>query len=106
MPTPRRIYTTLDIQSIIASHDGIGLLPARGLLTETEISALVDLAFAHGGRVSYKSNPDGTKSPYEINITLFDAAHPELETDIRRFLASRVIMLSLAGVPAAVRAQR
>lgn len=89
--------------NFIASHDGIGVQPAYGLLGTAEIQALVDRAVAHGGHVSYKANPDGTRSPYELNITLFDAlndpAHPNPELDERRFLASQVIMLSLAGVP-------
>jgi sucrose phosphorylase len=40
---------------------------------------------------------------YELNITLFDAlndpARPDEALDVRRFLASQAIMLSLAGVP-------
>jgi sucrose phosphorylase len=89
--------------NFIASHDGIGLTPARGLLDEGEIRALVEHAQAHGGKVSCKSNPDGSQSPYELNITLFDALNDprsdDSPTDIRRFLAAHAIMLSLAGVP-------
>jgi glycosidase len=89
--------------NFIASHDGIGVMPARGLLDEAELKAIVDRTLAHGGRVSYKHNPDGSQSPYELNITLFDAlndpARPDPELDLRRFLASQFIMLSLAGVP-------
>jgi glycosidase len=89
--------------NFIASHDGIGVMPAKGLLSETEIQALVDHTILHGGQVSYKTNSNGSKSVYELNITLFDAlnnpskANPDL--DIKRFLASQAIMLSLAGVP-------
>jgi len=89
--------------NFIASHDGIGVTPARGLLTESQIQALVERCLAHGGRVSYKSNPDGTQIPYELNITLYDAlndpSRPDAELDFARFMASQVIMLSLAGVP-------
>jgi len=89
--------------NFIASHDGIGLVPARGLLGDGEIDTLVAAAKDHGGLVSYKTNPDGSPSPYELNLTLFDALNnphaPDAETDARRFLASQVIMLSLAGVP-------
>jgi len=89
--------------NFIASHDGIGVRPAEGLLSRQEIQALVDLTKAHGGEVSYKTNKDGSKSIYELNITLYDALndpnHPNQPVDVRRFLASQVVMLSLAGVP-------
>ncbi|MFC2037102.1 sugar phosphorylase, partial [Chloroflexota bacterium] len=87
-----------------ASHDGIGVMPARGLLTEAEIQSLVDATLAHGGRVSYKTNPDGSRSVYELNISYFDAlSDPASEepaaVQVARFVASQAIMLSLAGVP-------
>jgi glucosylglycerate phosphorylase len=89
--------------NFIASHDGIGVRPAEGLLAPDEISALADRTLAHGGTVSYRNHPDGSRSVYELNITLFDLlndpANPDLKTDVRRFLASQAIMLSLAGVP-------
>lgn len=89
--------------NFIASHDGIGVRPAEGLLTQDEIQALADRVFEHGGQVSYKTNTDGSKSAYELNITLFDALNnprdPSPAMDVRRFLASQAIMLSIAGVP-------
>lgn len=89
--------------NFIASHDGIGLMPARGLLEAGEIQALVDRTLEHDGQVSYKTNQDGSRSVYELNITLYDVLnnpdHPNLTIDVRRFLASQAIMLSLAGVP-------
>lgn len=88
-----------------ASHDGIGMRPATGLLTDAQIQALVERAQAHGGRVSYKTNSDGSQSPYELNITYFDAItdpaltaqNPELAA--ARFLVSQAIALALQGVP-------
>ena len=87
-----------------ASHDGIGVMPARGLLSEAQIQALVDATLGHGGLVSYKANPDGTKSVYELNISYFDAlsdpeAHEPLSIQVRRFCVSQAVMLALAGVP-------
>ena len=86
-----------------ASHDGIGVRPVEGLLDTEEIQTLVENTLAHSGQVSYRSNPDGSKSAYELNITWFDAlnapSNPEPELNIQRFLASQAIMLSLAGVP-------
>ncbi len=88
--------------NFIASHDGIGVRPAEGLLTPQEIAALVENALAHGGRVSYKTNADGSQSPYELNITLFDALNDPARPsplDVPRFLTSQALMLALAGVP-------
>ncbi len=96
-------YPTATFFNFIASHDGIGVRPAEGLLSPDQIQALVTRTKKHGGEVSYKTNPDGSKSVYELNITLYDALNnpkePNQEQDVRRFLASQVIMLSLAGVP-------
>ena len=89
--------------NFIASHDGIGIRPAEGLLSPDQINELVDSTLQHGGQVSYRSNPDGTKSVYELNITVYDALndpkHPRADIDLQRFLASQVIILSLAGIP-------
>jgi sucrose phosphorylase len=87
-----------------ASHDGVGVMPARGLLSAAEIQSLIDATLAHGGRVSYKANPDGTRSVYELNISYFDAlsdpdAGESQAMQVARFSASQAIMLALAGVP-------
>jgi glycosidase len=90
--------------NFLASHDGIGLNPARGILLESEIQALIERARAHGGLVSYKRNPDGSESPYELNINYFDAlsdprADEPLEVQVDRFLLAHAVMLALIGVP-------
>lgn len=90
--------------NFLASHDGIGLLGARGILSEDEIDALVARARAHGGLVSYRSTPDGTRSPYELNITWFSALNDERAGEpqglqIDRYMAARSVALVLQGVP-------
>jgi glucosylglycerate phosphorylase len=89
--------------NFIASHDGIGMMPARGLLDNQEIQNIIDRTLQHGGQVSHKKNEDGSLSVYELNITLFDLLNdprsPEIVTDVNRFLASQAVMLSLSGVP-------
>jgi sucrose phosphorylase len=89
--------------NFIASHDGIGVMPAKGLLTEEEVDGLIEKTILHGGEASYKTNSDGSKSVYELNITLYDAlnnpSNVNPDQDVNRFLASQAIMLSLAGVP-------
>lgn len=91
--------------NFIASHDGIGLRPVTGILSNEEVQTLVDRVQQHGGNVSFKNNSDGSQSPYELNISYFDAInHPDLvdqspEVAVKRFIASQAIGLCLAGVP-------
>jgi glucosylglycerate phosphorylase len=90
--------------NFLASHDGIGLNPARGILPAAEIDFLVERCTAHSGFINYKHNADGSKSPYEMNVVYFDAvndpvAGESLETQVNRFIVAQAIMLSLAGVP-------
>jgi sucrose phosphorylase len=90
--------------NFLASHDGIGLNPARGILPPADIEALVQQTLDHGGLISYKHNPDGSQSPYEMNINYFDAlSNPEggepIEIQVDRFMAAQAIMLALVGVP-------
>jgi len=90
--------------NFLASHDGIGLNPARGILTNEEVDSLVNKALEHGGLVSYKHNTDGSQSPYEMNINYFDAlsnpnGNESLDLQVNRFIAAQAIMLSLLGLP-------
>jgi sucrose phosphorylase len=59
--------------NFLASHDGIGMRPTEGILSEEEKQLLVEKVLQNGGRVSYKTNTDGSRSVYELNINYFDA---------------------------------
>ena len=87
-----------------ASHDGIGVRPLEGILPQAEIGNLIDVVKKNGGRVSYKRNPDGSDSPYELNITYVDALFAREVTKkslhAQKFLASQSIQYALPGVPA------
>lgn len=90
--------------NFLASHDGIGLNPARGILPEAEIQGLVARVQARGGLVSLKNNPDGSQSPYELNVNYFDAlADPDgnepITTQIARFMTAQSILLTMIGLP-------
>jgi len=91
--------------NFLASHDGIGVTPLRGWLSDAELDNLLERVQALGGYVSYKNNPDGTQSPYEMNINYLDALddpeNPEIDPILiaKRFLAAQAIMLALRGVP-------
>ena len=90
--------------NFLASHDGIGLNPAQGILSPKEMDNLVAQTISHGGLISYKHNSDGSQTPYEMNINYFDAlsnpagAEP-ITLQVKRFMAAQAIMLSLIGVP-------
>ncbi|ECL8005647.1 sugar phosphorylase [Listeria innocua] len=89
--------------NFLASHDGIGLNPVRGIIPEAEILALVNDLEEEGALVSYKQNPDGSKSPYEINVTYMDALSKQADTDdlrLSRFLVAHAVLMSIPGVPA------
>ncbi len=89
--------------NFLASHDGIGLNPLRGILPETEIVSLVRDLASEGALISYKNNPDGTTSPYEINVTYMDALNKKDDDDatrLRRFMLAHALLLAFPGVPA------
>ena len=86
-----------------ASHDGIGVRPLEGLLPDDAFLALVEALENKGGRVSRRSNPDGSEVPYELNITYYEAlgfpGRRDCDLCVARFLCSQTIMLSLQGIP-------
>lgn len=91
--------------NFIASHDGVGLRPAEGLLSEWELETLIGTMQRFGGRVSSRTTPDGKAKPYEINISLWDAlsgtvANGPDEWQFARYLCAAAVMVALEGVPA------
>lgn len=85
-----------------ASHDGIGVRPLQGILSKKDLNWIIEQVKERGGRVSMKSNADGSESPYELNITYIDALgekdNPEL--GMERFLCSQAVAMAMKGVPA------
>ena len=87
--------------NFLASHDGVGVLPAKGYLSDEELDNLIATVESRGGRVSYKSTPAGD-IPYELNINYLSAVtDPALPEDQRAkvFLAGQAVMLAFQGVP-------
>ena len=89
--------------NFIASHDGIGLRPAEGLLKDQELTALVNTMQNFGGRISWRTSEDGKQKAYEINIALYDALQGTVKgTDkwgLDRFICAHSIMFGLEGIP-------
>ena len=90
--------------NFIASHDGIGLRPAEGLLSDEELSQMVASIEGFGGKISWRALENGENRPYELNISLFDAlkgTHAgEDDLAVDRFVCAHAIMLALEGIPA------
>jgi sucrose phosphorylase len=86
-----------------ASHDGVGVRPLEGLVAQDRVDALVAATRQRGGRVSMRRNPDGSESPYELNISYLSALNSPagLPPDrlARKFLTSQGLMVSLRGIP-------
>lgn len=88
--------------NFLASHDGIGLLPAYTFLSKEEIDNLITTTTNRGGKVSYKQTAEGA-IPYEINANYLSAvtdASDSISDRCRTFLTAQTIMCALAGVPA------
>lgn len=89
--------------NFLASHDGIGMRPVEGLLTPEQVGTMVDTVIARGGQVGFRSLPDGSQVPYELNISYVDAVAGD-ETDplrlVQKFMSSQCVLASVMGMPA------
>lgn len=91
--------------NFLASHDGIGVRGAEGILSPDQLDAVVRRVQAHGGLVGAMTGPDGAPRVYELNVNLYDALNDPVAGEpegvaVARFLAAHAIMLALPGVPA------
>lgn len=88
------------MMNFMSSHDGIGVRPAEGFLSDDEIAELVRIAYRRGGMHGTYDRA-GIPMPYEINISLPDLfGGPEDPFMVDRILLAHTVVLSLAGVAA------
>jgi len=90
--------------NFLASHDGIGILPLREFTSNKEFGKFVEGMKKQGGLVSYKSTKKG-RSPYEINISYFDAINNpnkknSEDEEVKKFTSAHAILLFSQGFPA------
>jgi len=91
--------------NFLSSHDGIGLRPIEGVLTDQQIDQMVSQLEHNGSLFSWRNVTQSEQKIYEANITLFDSlrltpSDPTGEFKIQRYLAANSIMLGFEGVPA------
>lgn len=87
--------------NFLGSHDGIGVLPARGYLSDLQIEDMVEKVKKKGGLVSFRDTDKG-KVTYEINATWLSAIvdlDEGLENQIKKMVTSYAIALCMRGVP-------
>jgi sucrose phosphorylase len=99
-----KVSDTATFFNFLDSHDGIGVTAVRNILTQEEIEMMALRVIENGGFISYRSEGDGSQSPYELNITWYSAINSlnkkeNDEIQVKRYLASRAIALILQGVP-------
>jgi len=99
IPNPNNTFL-----NFTASHDGIGVRPLEEIIPEKEKEMLYKNIVDLGGMISTKTNSDGSTSPYELNITYYDALKKTLHSDeqyhAQRFICSQTIMMAFIGIPA------
>ncbi len=90
--------------NMLDTHDGVGLMGVKGILSKDQIAFLISCAKDHNAYISYKSTELG-EEPYEINTTWWsalnkDAGSEELPLQVQRYVASRSLAFVVKGVPA------
>lgn len=88
---PRKQFTTLD------THDGIGVVDAKDLMTDEEIALTRDKLYAQGGSVNrkYSSADYNNLDIYQINCTYYSA----LGCDDDAYLTARAVQVFAPGIP-------
>lgn len=90
--------------NILDTHDGIGLMGVKGILSMEDVDFIIQKAKEHGALISYKMGENYTERPYEINSTWWSAINgdkndEDIAFQVKRYIASRSISLVIQGVP-------
>jgi sucrose phosphorylase len=88
---PRKQFTTLD------THDGIGVVDVRGLLTDDQINKTKDILFARDAMVKKIHTTAGYKNLdiYQINCTYYSAVGNNDDA----YLTARAVQMFAPGIP-------
>lgn len=89
--------------NFLASHDGIGILPIKGLVDDKSFQKTIATVIERGSLISHK-NAESSTVPYEINCSYLSAVAPSslgtFEDRARVFLCCHAVLFALAGLPA------
>ena len=90
--------------NFIASHDGIGMRPTEGLLSNKVLKDFLNRLKKNGSKFSYRKIQNKSKKVYEANITIFDALkktnYDNGKFAFERYISAHSIMIAFEGVPA------
>ncbi|KKT74391.1 MAG: Sucrose phosphorylase [Microgenomates group bacterium GW2011_GWA2_44_7] len=90
--------------NILDIHDGINVYSVSHILGEDQMKVLYDEVSKRGGEFSYRNLPNGERGVKEMHITWWSAINKEgderFELQLRKFITSRAIAMTLAGIPA------
>lgn len=88
---PRKQYTTLD------THDGIGVVDVRDLLSDDEIEAAQEALYTRGANIKkiYNSTAYNNLDIYQLNCSYYSA----LGNDDQAYLLARAIQFFSPGIP-------
>ncbi|MCK5357138.1 MAG: hypothetical protein KAJ48_01985, partial [Elusimicrobiales bacterium] len=84
------------ILNLSVSHDGVHVIPAKGVLNNEQMMAIAKDCEKKGAKVLYRTveGGEGKTEPYELNIT-----YPSAIEGVEKYLASQAIQMALKGVP-------
>lgn len=88
---PRKQITTLD------THDGIGVVDVKDLMSDSEINRTVDALYEKGSNVKRIYSEEGYQNfdVYQLNCTYYSA----LENNDDSYIAARAIQFFTPGIP-------
>ncbi len=88
---PRKQFTTLD------THDGIGVVDVRGLLTDEQIDITKRPLFSHGANVKklYNTEAYNNLDIYQVNCTYYSA----LGNIDNAYIIARAVQMFAPGIP-------
>ncbi len=100
----KRLPRNTALLNFTSCHDGVGLIPLKGLMSDVRIKNLLSECEKRGGLISHRTLPEGEEEPYELNISWWSAMKSKsnernsLQTD--RFILSQLFVMALPGIPA------